>query len=393
MTPATLAPAPQLAQPATSIRNAFDLCVAKTRNNIRELNAQPTTWAFAPDGDYRKWDEDFAAIGNWTTSFFTGMALLAWLDTEDEYFIQEVESLDPLYRAKLEQYPADTMHDLGFLYSLYAVALYQITGKARHRELGIQAAGTLAARFVPEGNYIRAWGRLDDSNTDYAGLAIIDCMMNLPLVYWASAQTGDPRFREVALRHSDTTLQYFLREDNSVFHAYRFDRNSGAAAGGDNYCGRSIDSHWARGSSWAMYGFALGYRRTGDPRYLDASLRVTRKFIALLDAEIVPRWDFRLPAGEWPLRDSSAAAVAVCAIQELQALDAADASMLAAKEALLARLCSADYLDHHPDCRGLLKFGEVGDGVGRARYAYTSWGDYYFMEALARELALPVTWW
>ncbi|MEO7101080.1 MAG: glycoside hydrolase family 88 protein [Luteolibacter sp.] len=383
---------PELA--TTNLRGCFDLCIAKTRRNLLDLNEQPTTWAFAMDGDYAKWKEGFYEIGNWTTSFFTGMGLLAWEDTEDEHFLKEVVRLESLYQEKLEGgNAANTMHDIGFLYSLYSVALYKLTGDARHRELGIKAAEALAARFIPEGNYIRAWGRMDDNGSDYAGLAIIDCMMNLPLLYWASEETGDLKFRDIAIRHSETTLKNFIREDDSVYHSYRFDALTGAPAGGENYCGRGVESHWARGNTWAMYGFAMGYRYTGDERYLDAAIRVTRKFLSLLDEEVVPVWDFRLEKGEELLRDSSAASIAVCAIQELEGFGKADKEMLAAKDALLARLCSDDYLDADLNCRGLLKFGEVGDGVGKARSAYTSWGDYYFMEGLGRELGLPVTWW
>lgn len=392
MMTSSLATIPALA--TRSIRRGFDLCVEKTRGNISALNRQPTTWAIGFDGDYMKWDEGFFEIGNWTTSFFTGMSLLAWEDTEDEHFLKEVERLLPIYQEKLDgDNAANTMHDLGFLYSLYSVALYNLTGDSRHRDLGIKAAIILAARFIPEGNYIRAWGRMDEADADYSCLAIIDCLMNLPLLFWASDETGDLKYRDIAIRHSDTTLRNFIRDDDSVFHAYRFDPVTGEAVCGDNYCGRDVDSHWARGTTWAMYGFALAYRHTGDVRYLDAALRLTRKFISLLDDEIVPVWDFRLNEGEPLLRDSSAAAVAVCAIQELQALGKADASMLGAKENMLDRLCSADYLDADMNCRGVLKFSEVGDGVGKARSAYTSWGDYYFMEALARELGLPVTWW
>lgn len=378
---------------STLFREAFDVCVSKTRRNIRDLHSQPTTWSFAADGDYPAWNEGFHEIGNWTTSFFTGMAILAWQDTKDDSFLTDLENLFPLYQAKVGAHRTDTMHDIGFLYSLYSVALHKLTGDERHRALAIRAAETLAARFIPEGNYIRAWGRMDEPDTDYAGLAIIDCMMNLPLLYWAAGEAEDRRFRDVAIRHSDVTLENFIRKDDSVYHSYRFDPVTGAPAGGDNYCGRFIDSHWARGTAWAMYGFALGYRHTGDARYLDAALRVTRKFLSELDDEIVPVWDFRLEEGEPLLRDSSAAAIAVCALQELESQNHANQKMIAAKDALLHRLCSADYLDRDPECRGILKFAEVGDGVGKARSAYTSWGDYYFMEALGRELGLPVIWW
>ena len=115
--------------------------------------------------------------------------------------------------------------------------------------------------------------------------------------------------------------------------------------------------------------------------------------LALLDEEVVPVWDFRLDAGAPPIRDSSAAAIAACAFQELEALGAADAPITAAKHALLVRLCTDDYLDHDPSIEGVLKHGEVGDGVGKAKCAYTSWGDYYLMEALARELGMTETWW
>ena len=369
---------------------AYDTLVAKIRRNIADLIAQPTTWSWAADGDYSTWNEGFLDIGNWTTSFFTGMALIAWSETEDEHFIRHVLELDPLYRAKVTGHAEDTMHDLGFLYSLYSVALHKLTGEVRHRELGLKAAEVLAARFRPEGNYIRAWGRLDETGTDWDAMAIIDCMMNLPLLYWASQQTGDARFREIAVRHADTTLKCFIRDDDSVFHAYRFDPLTGAPSGGENYCGFSKDSHWARGTAWAIYGFAMSYRWTGERRYLDASLRVARKFLSLLDDEIVPVWDFRLP--EDPalhIRDSSATAIAACGFQELEALGHADEAIVAAKEAFLDRLCSPAYLDTDPAVRGTLKHGQVGNPI----QAYTSWGDYYLMEALARENGMIIPWW
>lgn len=378
--------------PQTRIRRAFGLCVSKTRSNIQALADQPTTMAFAVDGRYSGWNEGFFEIGNWTTSFFTGMALLAWRETGDNHFIQQVRRLDPLYQEKVGGRAADTMHDLGFLYSLYAVALHKLTGECRHGELALQAARVLAGRFVPRGGYIRAWGRMDEPDSDYAGLAIIDCLMNLPLLYWASETFSDPHFRNIATRHADTTLAHFIREDGSVYHSFRFNID-GSPAGGDNYCGRGVESQWARGTTWAIYGFAMAYRYTDDPRYLDASLRIAHRFISLLDGEIVPVWDFCLDADAPRLRDSSAAAVAVCAFQELDALGAADPAITSARIALLDKLCSDTYLDFDPAVQGVLRFGQVGDGVGRAKSAYTSWGDYHLMEALSREMGMKATWW
>jgi unsaturated chondroitin disaccharide hydrolase len=377
----------------TQCRAAFDLCVRKTRNNIKRLADEPKSGAFATDGNYFDCKEGFFDLANWTSSFFTGMALLAWREAEGEFFLQQVQRLAPLYREKVFAQHAETMHDLGFLYSLYSVALYKLTGDQAHREVGLRAAEVLSGRFVPEGGYIRAWGRMDERNTDYAGLAIIDCMMNLPLLFWASQETGNDRFREIAIRHADTTLKCFVRDDDSVLHAFRFDPKTGAIVGADNYCGSGVNSHWARGAAWAIYGFALAHRYTKDKRYLDAASRLALKFLASLNGDAVPVWDFKLPAGAEPLRDSSAAAIAVCGISELARHGGQDSKFFHSTRPILLRLCAEDYFDSDPDCPGMLRNAQIGDGVGKAKNAYTSWGDYYLMEALSRELDLSEPWW
>jgi unsaturated chondroitin disaccharide hydrolase len=290
------------------------------------------------------------------------------------------------------------MHDLGFLYSLYSVALHQLTGDPEHRQTGLIAAEELAKRFVARGHYIRAWGRMDESTTDYAGLAIIDCLMNLPLLFWAARETGDPRYHEIAVRHADTTLANFVRADDSVCHAYRFDLATGTPARPDNYCGYAVDSHWARGTAWAIYGFALAFRHTRNAGYLDAAARLAKKFVSLLDAELVPAWDFRLPQNAPERRDSSAAAIAVCGLDELTA-HRPDSAFTAQADALLRRLCTEKYLDANPACPGVLRLAEVGDGAGdapgtiKAQSVYASWGDYFFMEALTRRLHGTTGWW
>jgi unsaturated chondroitin disaccharide hydrolase len=251
---------------------------------------------------------------------------------------------------------------------------------------------------VPNGGYIRAWGRTDEHDTDYTGLAIIDCMMNLPLLFWASEETGNGFHRAVAVAHADTTLRCFVRSDDSVAHAYRFDPTTGAALRADNYCGYGVDTHWARGTAWAIYGFALAHRYTHDARYLDASQRIARKFLALLDDELVPVWDFRLAPDQPRLRDSSAAAIAVCGLLELADHLPSDAELAHAADRILSRLCER-YVDHDAACRGVLREGQIGAGLlpgvpfYRAKSVYTSWGDYYLMEALARRLHGLKSYW
>jgi unsaturated chondroitin disaccharide hydrolase len=279
------------------------------------------------------------------------------------------------------------------LYSLYSVALYKLTGEKRHREIGLRAAEVLARRFIPEGNYIQAWGRMDGSEPHFQGLAIIDGLMNLPLLYWAALESGNSWLHEVAIRHADTTLQHLIRADGSAYHSFRFDPKTGAPLGPANYCGYSVESHWARGTAWAIYGFALSHRYTGEARFLDASLRLARNFISRLDNELVPQWDFKLPDGTPKLRDSSASAITICGLQELISMKVADQQLAAMVTPLLARLCEKTTLDRDKDCPGLLRNAQTGFSENVAINGYSSWGDYFLMEALSREVGASGTFW
>jgi unsaturated chondroitin disaccharide hydrolase len=372
-------------QPPEQLKRAFDLCVRKTRGNIKRLADEPKSAAWAVDGDYFKFEEGFYEIGNWTSSFFTGMALIAWRETEDEYFLNQVLRLAPHYREKVFTRHLDTHHDLGFLSSLYSVALYKLTGDRQHREVGLRAAEVLYERFNHAGNFIRAWGRMDTAEHD--NMAIIDCMMNLPLLYWASLESGERKYHDVAVRSADTTWKYFLRADDSVLHAYRFDTKTGRPIGGDNYCGWSVDSHWARGTAWAIYGFALSFKYTRNARYLEAASRLALKFMSLLDGGVVPVWDFKLPAGSPVVRDASALAIAVCGTMELARLGGQDSKFFHSTRPMLLRLCAEDYLNSDENCRGVLK-NAYGNQNG-----YSSWGDYFLMEALDRELHQGEIFW
>jgi len=376
------------------LKAALELCIRKTRGNIQRLADDPKSAAWAVDGNYFNFKEGFYEIGNWTSSFFTGMALLAWRETEDEYYLNQVLRLAPHYREKVFNRHLDTHHDLGFLYSLYSVALYKLTGDQQHREVALRSAEVLARRFNAKGNFIRAWGRMDETESligkvmvQTDNLAIIDCLMNLPLLYWASNETGESKYREIAMRHADMTLRQFIRLDDSVIHAFVFDPKTGRPQGAANHCGFSKDSYWARGAAWGIYGFALSYGYTRQERYLQASVRLAKKFISQLDNKVVPVWDFRLPADAGSSRDASAAAITVCGIQELARHHAADRELLTAKDRLLERICGDGCLDAKPDCFGVLK-SAFGD-----KPAYSSWGDYYLMETVYRELKQEDVFW
>lgn len=370
------------------LKRALDLCVQKTRGNIKCLADAPKSAAWAADGNYFDFKEGFYEIGNWTSSFFTGMALLAWRETEDEYFLKQVLRLASVYRGKVFLRLMDTHHDLGFLYSLYSVALYKLTGGKEHREVGVRAAELLAARFNEQGNFIRAWGRMDEIESPIGdkrmrtdNMAIIDCLMNLPLLYWAGSETGRGRFREIAIRHADMCLSCFVRPDYSTNNIYLFDPQTWRPLGDPN------KTYWARGAAWAIYGFALSYGYTRDSKYLDAAVRLAKKFISHLDDQVIPWNDFHEAPQPGRVRDASAASVVLCGFQELAKHHAADAGILRTKQALLERLCSDAWLDFNDACHGVQKGGQGGAN------GYTSWGDYFLMEALCRELKSGESFW
>jgi unsaturated chondroitin disaccharide hydrolase len=363
------------------LRRTLDLCVRKTRGNIVRLADEPKSGAWSENGQYFDFEEGFFEIGNWTASFFTGMALLAWRETEDEHFLKQALRLEGAYRDKVFKYHLDTHHDLGFLYSLYSVALYRLTGNVADREVGLRAADLLAQRFNPQGSFIRAWGRMDEVESPIGrermrtdNMAIIDSLMNLPLLYWASEETGSVKYREIAMRHADMCLKCFVRADGSVNNIYRYHPVTWAPLGDPN------SSFWARGAAWAIYGFALGYRYTRQERYLKASRRLARRFVESLDAEMVPWNDFHQKPGPGRVRDASAGAIAICGFQELEHHRAAEPCVSKAKASLLKRLCSSENLDESDGCPGIQRGGQGG------KNGYTSWGDYYLMEAVNREL-------
>jgi len=393
-------PTPQFGAPLlprhaapSDLRRAYAVCVDKARTNIRRLADAPKSGAFAKDGDYFGFKEGFFEISNWTSSFFTGMALLAFESTGDGFYLAQLGRLKSAYWEKITVHRKDTMHDLGFLYTLYSRALFALTNDEEHRQSALAAADELAGRFISSGGYLRAWGRMDEVGTAYDGLAIVDSLMNLPLLFWSAKESGNPGHHQIAVRHADTMLAQMVRPDDSVRHAFQFDPVTGLPRQAENFCGFNVDSQWARGTAWAIYGFALVYRYTSETVYLEAALRISRRFIAQLDAEIIPVWDFRLLPAADKVRDSSAAAIAACAFYELLTHRPGETWLATAADSLLSRLCSDVYLDSDPARPGVLRFGQVGDGVGKARTAYTIWGDYFFMESLARRLHGRASYW
>lgn len=365
--------------------------ITKIENNMKKIGSDLREFKGTIDGNYLVNRDEAIKIGhifNWTQSFFVGMALWVYIDTDDKKFLEWAEQFKEEYTNKVIETPLETMHDVGFLYSPYAVMLYNITKKEEYRNIAIKAADALAMRYEPKGGYIRAWGRMDYKIPDYVdlelakdhffteskGLAIIDCMMNLPLLFWASEVTGHPYYSRIAQMHADTTIKYFIRDDYSVRHAFRFSEETGQPLGEANYCGFSNGSHWARGTAWAIYGFAIAYNYTKKTEYLDVAMAILDKFMAECDDNI-PLWDFKLPDSEEKTIDTSAAAITICGILEIEK-HKTNNKLKNYKEVLRENLKM--YIDYNGDVMGVLK-------EQNGQHIYASYGDYYLIESIAKE--------
>jgi unsaturated chondroitin disaccharide hydrolase len=317
-----------------------------------------------------------APNGHWVAGFWPGMLWLAYHATQDPELRAKAEALLPSFAERLKK-RVDLSHDLGFLYTLGARAAWLLTGNQRAHDLGLQAAQELGKRFNPHGGYIQAWGEIGEEPE--AGRMIIDCMMNLPLLYWAGEETGDGACREMARRHAASTLRYLVREDGSTYHTFFLDPQNGLPIGGKTCQGYADESLWSRGQAWAVYGFALTAQWLDDADFLAASQKIADRFLVESPADRTPLWDLRLPVDAPRYLDSAAGAIAACGLLRVARLTG-DKDYRRKAEVLIETL-SAECLETETDRQGLLKHGaqHVPEGITDE---YLIYGDYFFLEAL-----------
>jgi hypothetical protein len=329
----------------------------------------------------------YEAIDNveWTNGFWTGMLWLGYQFCGDEDLRDAAQTQVSSFERRIENQVCTDHHDLGFLYSLSCIAAWKIVGDAAARTAAIKAADLLRKRYLPVAGIIQAWGDLSDPAQ--AGRMIIDCNLNLPLLYWASHETGDPAYRAVANIHAGRAARYLVRPDDSTFHTFYMDPKSGAPLRGTTHQGYSDDSCWARGQAWGMYGFPLVYRYNGDTSLIELSARLAGYFLARLPTDHICCWDLAF-TDEQVERDTSAAAIAVCGLLEMARqmpiADADRARLEAGAEAILLSLIDNYALGEHDAGDGLLREAvyHMPKRIGvRERVI---WGDYFYLEALMR---------
>ncbi len=316
----------------------------------------------------------------WTSGFFPGTCWYSYLLSGREDVRAVAESFtEPML--DVDSYFRD--HDIGFQIMCSAGLAYRVTGDEKYLPAIRRAAELLASRFCPTTGTIMSW-----NSSRPVCKVIVDNMMNLELLTFASRQFGVPEWMEMAKSHADKTMANHFREDGSSFHLLEYDLATGEVLVRKTVQGYSDDSAWSRGQSWGLYGYTMMYRETGEERYLRQAEKIARFLMPLLANRPVPAWDFNAP-GEMALQDdSSAAAVMASGFAELGTLTKDKAladKCLGQARAIVAELSSPRYLADPGELGGfILKHGTGHYMKDSEVDVPLTYGDYYFLEALQR---------
>lgn len=353
----------------------------KMRYGVKKANEVDYMPYSTENGQWKKTD-----IGWWTNGFWPATMWQMFRLTGESLYRDEAVRTEKMLDEALRNFK-NLSHDVGFMWLIHSGVRYALEKNQDSYDRVLFAAEILAGRFNPNG-FIRAW-----NGEGREGWAIIDCMMNLPILYWASEVTGDPRYKLIAMKHADTSMQAFVRPDGSCNHIVIFDANDGTFL--DNPGGQGIESgsSWSRGQAWALHGFALSYLHTGKQAYLDTAKRVAHYFISQVADDWVPRCDFRQPTDP-DIRDNAAGNIAASGLLELAKLvpenegkyyyDAA-IRILRAQEATCA-----DWTEATPAV--FTKCTSAYHDIP-GRHIQMNYGDFYFVEAIGKLLGEQLLAW
>jgi uncharacterized protein YyaL (SSP411 family) len=359
--------------------HALQFAEKQLRHTVEELReGLGVPRSTSPDGTWKT-----VSIYDWTSGFFPGCLWYAFENNHDPFFKkaagQWTERLDTI------RYFTGS-HDLGFMIFCSYGNGYRLTKNENYRKLIFQTAKTLTTRFNAKVGCIKSW---DGAKWQYP--IIIDNMMNLELLFWASRNGGTKDMYDIAISHAEKTMQNHFRSDGSTYHVLSYDTTTGKVVAKNTAQGYADTSCWARGQAWSIYGFTMTYRYTKDQRFLQTAQRAADYFIDHLPADFVPYWDFQAPKIPDEPRDASAAAIAASGLFELSTF-VADTQLrtkyFKAAENILRSLCSSSYLAEGTSSHGILNHC-VGHKPNNGEIDVSLiYADYYFLEALSRYKSL-----
>ena len=331
-----------------------------------------------------QWDE--INIDWWTNGFWPAEMWQMFLLTHDPFYRDEALRAEEMLDEALHHFK-ELSHDVGFQWLIQSGVRYALEKNRDSFDRTLLAANTLAGRFNPNG-FIRAW-----NGEDHVGWAIVDCMMNLPLLYWATEQTKDPRYKLIAMKHADTTMEKFVRPDGSCHHIVVFNAETGEVLDHPFGQGIATGSSWSRGQAWALYGFTLSYLHTGKQEYLDTAKRVAHYFIANVADDWIPKCDFRQPKNP-DIRDNAAGGIAACGLMELSKLVPEDEAMMYYEAGCNLLIAEVEYCANweHNDPAILTKCTGAYHNIP-TRHITMNYGDYYLIEAVNKLRGESLLFW
>jgi unsaturated chondroitin disaccharide hydrolase len=328
------------------------------------------------------------ALDCWTNGFWPGILWQMYHATKEEKYKEAASKIEQKFDALFDEY-VKLHHDVGFMWLHTAVASYRLTGEERSKVRGLHAANLLAGRYNPLGGFIRAW------NEDRIGWIIIDCMMNIPLLYWAGRETKDPRFTAIAMKHADTAMNMLVREDGSCNHIAVLDPLSGERLETPAGQGFADGSAWSRGQAWGVYGFALSYHHTKEERYLNTAKRIAHYFIAnLAENDWLPLCDFRAP--EEPVYyDSTAGAIAACGFLEIaQHVPEHEKGLYVNAAYRTLKAMGEKWCNWNVEEDAVLGMGKaLYHDLDREHHVPIIYGDYFYLEAVLRMMGKDILLW
>ncbi len=335
---------------------------------------------------------------DWTSGFFAGNLWYLYEYTNDkrwkEQAIRWTESLEELKKFT-------DHHDLGFMmYCSYGNA-YRLTGNPTYKDILIRSAESLCTRFDSITGSIKSWNyRVSwDGKSEWFYPVIIDNMMNLELLFFAYKETGNPLFKNIAIKHTETTLANHFRNDFSTYHVVNYDTESGVVLNRATMQGYADESTWARGQAWAIYGFTMVYRETKEPRYLHAATQAADFFLNHhnLPDDLIPYWDFNVVdsgfSPDWDnngkqslrIRDASAAAITASALFELSKYDDDKTDFYYYSAVNIIENLSKKYRGEYGNNNYFILKHSVGSFPHNEEIDVPLvYADYYFLEALLR---------
>jgi len=325
---------------------------------------------------------------NWTSGFFGGLNAMLYEYTKNEEYLITAKRQEELLDPALGDFEG-LYHDVGFMWHILSGALYRITGDKASKNRNYFAAASLFSRYVTDGGFIRAWNQPWKGN-NAENWSIIDCMMNLPILYWASSEIGDDRFKQIAMAHADMTLMDHVREDGSINHIVEHDRETGEMVCSHGGQGYGVGSSWSRGQAWGLYGFTLSYIHTGEEMYLDTAKKIAHYFIANCSDDWLPRLDFRGPA-EPVYYDSTAGAIAACGLIEIaKHVPEYEQGVYLNAAVNILRAMESKFMNYDPEIDYMLGYGSVlypdKNNASSLTHIPIVYGDYYFTEAILKLL-------